>query len=883
MHFFTRFSILFILTVSYSISVYSQGGVLSPSEESSSHDYTLNSANSEATRVTNIDMFHGTLSIHIPICTLNSWQLSIPISLNYSTPRRDTEEVFHPGWLGLGWQLSAGGAISSTSWQGDDNQTRVYQFNFCGHSGSFFILPSDTIIVDSSTDFAFVERTYSVWGKATGFTMRTTDGITYHFDSSVGEESSIYLRSIEHPCGDEIYFGYAKENTGQCVVSDNKYKTRLNANYLINGQSVKQYEKIQETDIYDIKNFQPVYLQTISGNGNVQVEFVRSQSIEKNYPPHFRNNSDSLDYFSRYYAWWKLDAIRLRDMENNRIFKEFRMEYTSSADSVLELKSIREVGFNQDGSEVSMPPYRFFYNDFIYTDDPYEVGSIRTLQKQVYPTGGYSCYYYDQHLEADPYLICPSARIRTIDNHPSEGYPLWRTEYNYSPGAISRVKCMSKKVAFNGILSKDIVEWSKSTGYDQFAGFPAFPTADIIGYHWVGVTQSRVEEVLGMVDKIIGEDTIKVEAMLEVPQKSEYKWYNFTNYDYEQSNIDYKMNRHGQRGAYKKVGLLTSVNTEHESIEYEYYDQEPRKGKIYDKNGNEITNINGFFLHEPDGKVYNSDGEEITDIDELMPRQDIDFSISENMPFMDSSNNMYNKEYKWEYYYAYRTNKLKSITHYPVGSINYKDNLIEPTKITRFSYNFNTNKVSCKQTILVQEGDTFKTEYHYPYSPYLKFKNYPAYEIVHKKNGKVIAAEATKFHVLNQDYDYFMPKIKYIHSDTSYKPSSYNPVSETLTLQKTWDQLVSYEYDRRGFVTKEIPTGSEPTLYERDDYGRVTKITTGQMVTRYTYNVHGVTSVTLPNGQVETIEYDALGRPVLRRDTQGNILEKIDYEFNLQP
>src|SRR5579859_6110682 len=52
----------------------------------------------------------GTAQVNIPIYTVTNDALSIPISLNYNTSGIKVEEA--ATWVGLGWNLSAGGSIT---------------------------------------------------------------------------------------------------------------------------------------------------------------------------------------------------------------------------------------------------------------------------------------------------------------------------------------------------------------------------------------------------------------------------------------------------------------------------------------------------------------------------------------------------------------------------------------------------------------------------------------------------------------------------------------------------------------------------------------------------------------------------------------------------
>jgi len=57
-----------------------------------------------------ISLFTGLPSIHIPLHTFTQGDLQIPITLSYHASGVQLDQ--HPGWTGLNWNLSAGGAIS---------------------------------------------------------------------------------------------------------------------------------------------------------------------------------------------------------------------------------------------------------------------------------------------------------------------------------------------------------------------------------------------------------------------------------------------------------------------------------------------------------------------------------------------------------------------------------------------------------------------------------------------------------------------------------------------------------------------------------------------------------------------------------------------------
>ena len=160
--------------------------------------------------------FTGIPNINIPLHTVSSGDLKVPINLSYHVG--NVKQDRHPGWVGLGWNLSAGGAItrvvndvpdekkcivacqdwfefsngynvddhyryleqdnwdSTTSLDGyvaakvlyaDETQADEFHFNFLGYSGSFYLnhegeweVKSEhnlTVVFDENTGYATKE------------------------------------------------------------------------------------------------------------------------------------------------------------------------------------------------------------------------------------------------------------------------------------------------------------------------------------------------------------------------------------------------------------------------------------------------------------------------------------------------------------------------------------------------------------------------------------------------------------------------------------------------------------------------------------------------------------------------------------------------------
>jgi YD repeat-containing protein len=78
-----------------------------------------------STTQTGVDLFTGTAQVSVPICALNSLDMSIPISLSY-VDGRGVKIQEYASQVGLGWQINAGGGISRVVRGFPDEQQNGY-------------------------------------------------------------------------------------------------------------------------------------------------------------------------------------------------------------------------------------------------------------------------------------------------------------------------------------------------------------------------------------------------------------------------------------------------------------------------------------------------------------------------------------------------------------------------------------------------------------------------------------------------------------------------------------------------------------------------------------------------------------------------------------
>lgn len=241
-----------------------------------------------------VSNFTGIPNISIPIYTVKSGSLELPISLSYHAGGLKVQE--QAGWVGAGWTLNAGGVITRTvvgapddrgnstisnnnvtnghysdfgfqsyfspTTNGDDllflrgqkdGEPDLYFFNFGGYSGKFYFNDDRTPVLLPKSDFK-IEPSLQIGPGFTGFVITSPEGVKYYFGqtgnngtvnpiettlpvnvlngASNPATSSWYLNKIVSADGvDSILLNYQQENLGTYSLA---FSPVLNSNYVQN-------------------------------------------------------------------------------------------------------------------------------------------------------------------------------------------------------------------------------------------------------------------------------------------------------------------------------------------------------------------------------------------------------------------------------------------------------------------------------------------------------------------------------------------------------------------------------------------------------------------------------------------------------------------------
>ncbi|WP_420461252.1 RHS repeat domain-containing protein [Neolewinella sp.] len=167
-----------------------------------------------------VDVSHytGTLNYSLPIEQLKGHKIGMDFSLHYRGSANKVSEL--PGWVGLGWTLQGGGVITrtvrgapdGTNYYGKssdiskltsntassdligyynviynaqlgylETQPDLYQINYPGGSGTFFISP-DKQVFNRASESHIITPTFDSQSKLTSFTVTDENGTVYVFD-----------------------------------------------------------------------------------------------------------------------------------------------------------------------------------------------------------------------------------------------------------------------------------------------------------------------------------------------------------------------------------------------------------------------------------------------------------------------------------------------------------------------------------------------------------------------------------------------------------------------------------------------------------------------------------------------------------------------------
>jgi hypothetical protein len=265
-----------------------------------------------------VDHYTGLPSVSIPLVTLESRHMRVPVALNYHGGIKVQDRA---SWVGLGWSLQAGGVITRVArgWPDDEPfgflsnadyvqnnifslssefltdiadgmknaEPDLYTITGPGLSGQFIFYDEDKVIFLSHQNVDIqVQKDHQE--TITGFIVTGEDGIEYVYDSientssyetSSGTDippgksllytSSWYLSSMSYPSGDDqITFHYQNSiESGNTSTRSHSFWKRIN----MPGYQCSSTGVDAEGWKTTISDTPPVYLESIVVNDSLRV------------------------------------------------------------------------------------------------------------------------------------------------------------------------------------------------------------------------------------------------------------------------------------------------------------------------------------------------------------------------------------------------------------------------------------------------------------------------------------------------------------------------------------------------------------------------------------------------------------------------------------
>ncbi len=446
----TRNIILSVSLFFTAVSIHAQGV---PNEVESG--YTSFSMPSQFGNIP-INMTTGAPSLNIPIWTVGSGNLSVPVSASYSANGLRSSDI--PSTIGLHWNLIAGGSIrqivrsknnmgvpeSQTDILNPDNgflsqinsgntdaEPDIYRVNAPGLSVDFMLAENHTFIklIDSDVKIEYINQFW--YG---GFKITAADGTKYYFDkrktatflNKSGESEKLtyafkwLLSKIENADQtDSIIFNYTDFDDfgdGLTICYGKHFTGTTVTNNVSTTDSVVSFDMqillksiVTENEILNFNYFTPA---------NYRSPYSRYKKPEL-LPFDTKIHLNTV-YYNRTEKFLQNIQIRTKD---SSLIKSYEFNYLINSFNRVFLSTITE----KNSIGILSPPYSFsytepdntgkvfnpeidfwgFYNPgatggFIKKLFPVNETPFGILNKAYYPTGGYTEYFYEPNTYCFP-------------------------------------------------------------------------------------------------------------------------------------------------------------------------------------------------------------------------------------------------------------------------------------------------------------------------------------------------------------------------------------------------------------------------------------------------------------------------------------------------
>jgi len=285
-----------------------------------------------------VDLFTGKANISIPIYNLETGHYSLPISLSYNTGGFRVNEI--ASWIGLGWQLNAGGMITREV-KGIPDEILYNGY----HSNSGDILYNE--LIDGVLPYDDTDEFVSLLNVATG----VMDGEPDIYNFTVGDLSGKFIFDKE---GNIHLIGEHKNKIKITSTRDNITNPNYNSikEFIITDDNgIKYYFGNNYTEKYR-NSYSFIYYNTYDNYNNL----INNYDYTKYYGGKFSRAWDNENLF--YYISWYIYKIEFPDNIDGITF-DYVSENNSFYSSTSETKYIGQ-RYSIAGDPINIDPSKPF-------------------------------------------------------------------------------------------------------------------------------------------------------------------------------------------------------------------------------------------------------------------------------------------------------------------------------------------------------------------------------------------------------------------------------------------------------------------------------------------------------------------------------------------
>lgn len=430
-----------------------------------------------------ISEFTGKANVSIPLYTYTAGKLQLPISLSYTSSGVKVDD--YPTWTGMNWLLNTGGVITRVvknladevaasrlnltdaeinydsasdcspgasvfsqfrvQYPFIDTEKDVFQFNFNGYSGSFYLEEINGILTPTLTKLENPIKIEVVGNNLRvlkEFLITTPDGVKYYFGgtNAVEETSSnvhetvvptaYYLTKIVHPVNGTILLEYetatqtniyklGKTNYGEYPYSGGfiggavQIKQSFFVNKVKNQRFIKKIKSLDNNEeiIFNNTSYNPytddnIYIASKKVLNNIEiVNTVNSVThLTKKIEFHYQAKNNNIAEEERFF----LDKIEinkgLQGSLPGKKYEVFNLEYNAPFDLPVRMSNAQDMEGYYNGKTLNkslLPDNEVInylhYPGFADRFANFTFASKGVLKKIIYPTGGYTEFEYESN------------------------------------------------------------------------------------------------------------------------------------------------------------------------------------------------------------------------------------------------------------------------------------------------------------------------------------------------------------------------------------------------------------------------------------------------------------------------------------------------------